>query len=148
MLKFDFIYKTIFLKNFLFTFAKRIDFYKFILKKYSNSNFIFNKNFLQIIKKNYKFIYKKNFPIYLQRELSYYFYWKQDFYNFIQFNYYLGKWFCNFYLKSNLLVFIWKINYAIPIVLFIKWFFFFFFFFLLRRPFNFLLKKNILVAFI
>ena len=48
MLKFDFIYKK---KKFffisLFAFAKRIDFYKFILKKYSNSNFIFKNNFLQ-----------------------------------------------------------------------------------------------------
>ena len=52
MLKFDFIYKK---KKFffisLFAFAKRIDFYKFILKKYSNSNFIFNKNFYKLLKK-------------------------------------------------------------------------------------------------
>ena len=48
MLKFDFIYKKkkVFFIS-LFAFAKRIDFYKFILKKYSNSKFIFKNNFLQ-----------------------------------------------------------------------------------------------------
>ena len=70
MLKFDFIYKK---KKFffisLFAFAKRIDFYKFILKKYSNSNFIFNKNFLQIIIKKLQIYLQKNFSNLFTKEI-------------------------------------------------------------------------------
>ena len=69
MLKFDFIYKTIFFLFFLFTFAKRIDFYKFILKKYSNSNFIFNKKILQIIIKKLQIYLQKNFSNLFTKEI-------------------------------------------------------------------------------
>ena len=130
MLKFDFIYKKMFFYLFLYLLLlKELIFKNLFWRNIPIQILFLTIFFLQIIKKNYRFIYKIIFPIDLQRKLSYYFYSNKIsiiLFKKYQFNYYLGKWFCNFYLKSNLLVFIWKRNYAI--VLFRKWFFFCIFF--------------------